>query len=213
MAHAALDSRIWRREVANGSVRPCHQRATETMNGFESFFQNWTASDFLKGYYQVLDDNEGIACTLLPPAQGGPVIYKVDGATDYYVNNPYEPYSDYSFMLAGGRARMAGLSGYFVEKGITFPELTEWKFHGLEFRTPEPQGKRRKGDDDNGFEPSAASGDSTPSKGARTSTVAAASRHRLAKAEPAGGTTVKTEPCAAEAMEATPPLARRLNKR
>ena len=135
----------------------------------------------------MLDDNEGIACTLLPPdAQGEPVIYKVDGATDYYVNNPYEPDSDYSFMLAGGRARMAGLSGYFVEKGITFPELTEWKFHGLEFRTPEPQGKRRRDDDDNGFEPSAASGDNTPCKGARTSTVAAALRHRLAKKEAAG---------------------------
>ena len=162
------------------------------------------------GYYQVLDDNEGIACTLLPPdAQGGAAIYKVDGATDYYVNNPYEPDSDYSFMLAGGRARMAGLSGYFVEKGITFPELTEWKFHGLEFRTPEPQGKRRRADDDNGFEPSAASGDNTPCKGARTSTVAAALRHRLAKAEPAGGTPVKTEPCAEEAMEAAPPLSQR----
>ena len=140
---------------------------------------------------------------------GGPAIYKVDGATDYYVNNPYEPDSDYSFMLSGGRARMAGLSGYFVEQGITFPELTDWKFHGLEFKTPEAQGKRRRPDDDNGFEPSAASGDITPSKGARTSTVAAALRHRLAKAEPAGGTPVKTEPCAEEAVEAAPPLSRR----
>ena len=192
---------------------PCHQRATETMNGFEPF-QNWTASDFLKGYYQVLDDNEGIACTLLPPdAQGEPVIYKVDGATDYYVNNPYEPDSDYSFMLAGGRARMAGLSGYFVEKGITFPELTEWKFHGLEFRTPEPQGKRRRADDDNGFEPSAASGDNTPCKGARTSTVAAALRHQLAKASRAGGTPVKTEPCEEEAAEATHAVRRRMQRR
>ena len=34
------------------------------------------------GYYQVLDDNQGIACTLLPPDADGPVIYKVDGATD-----------------------------------------------------------------------------------------------------------------------------------
>ena len=166
------------------------------------------------GYYQVLDDNEGIACTLLPPdAQGGPVIYKVDGATDYYVNNPYEPDSDYSFMLAGGRARMAGLSGYFVEKGITFPELTEWKFHGLEFRTPEPQGKRRKADDDNGFEPSAASGDNTPCKGARTSTVAAALRHQLAKASRAGGTPVKTEPCEEEAAEATHAVRRGMQRR
>ena len=162
----------------------------------------------------MLDDNRGIACTLLPPdGPGETVIYKVDGASEYYVNNPYEPDSDYSFMLSGGRARMSGLSGYFVEKGITFPELTEWKFHGLEFRTPEPQGKRRRADDDNGFEPSAASGDNTPSKGARTSTVAAALRHQLAKAERAGGTTVKTEPGAGEATEATPPLRRRLIKR
>ena len=94
------------------------------------------------GYYQELDDNQGIACTLLlPAAQGEPVIYHVDGATDYYVNNPYEPDSDYSFMFSGGRARMPGSSGHFVEKGITFPELAEWKFHGLEFRTPE--GKRQ----------------------------------------------------------------------
>ena len=144
---------------------------------------------------------------------GGAVIYKVDGATDYYVNNPYEPDSDYSFMLSGGRARMAGLSGYFVEQGITFPELTDWKFHGLEFKTPEAQGKRRKSDDDNCFEPSAASGDLTPSKGARTSTVAAALRHRLAKADSAVGTTVKTEPCAEEAVEATPSLPRSSKKR
>ena len=161
------------------------------------------------GYYQVLDDNKGIACTPSPPGSNTRVIYKVDGATDYYVNNPYEPDSDYSFILSGGRARMAGLSGYFVDQGITFPELTDWKFHGLEFRTPEAQGKRRRSDDDNGFETSAASGDITPSKGARTSTVAAALRHRLAKAEPAGGTPVKTEPCAEEAVEAAPPLSRR----
>lgn len=165
------------------------------------------------GYYQVLDDNQGIACRLLPPDAHGPVICKVDGATDYYVNNPYEPDSDYSFMLAGGRARMAGLSGYFVEKGITFPELTEWKFHGLEFRTPEPQGKRRRADDDNGFEPSAASGDNTPCKGARTSTVAAALRHQLAKASRAGGTPVKTEPCEEEAAEATHAVRRRMQRR
>ena len=161
----------------------------------------------------MIDDNKGIACTLSPPGSNTRVIYKVDGATDYYVNNPYEPDSDYSFMLSGGRARMSGLSGYFLEKGITFPELTEWKFHGLEFKTPEAQGKRRRPDDDNGFEPSAASGDITPSKGARTSTVAAALRHRLAKADSAVGTTVKTEPCAEEAVEATPSLPRSSKKR
>ena len=104
---------------------------------------------------------------------------------------------------------MSGLSGYFLQKGVTFPELTEWKFHGLELRGPEAQGKRRRSDDDNGFEPSAASNDSTPSKGPRTSTVAAALRHRLAKAEPAGGTPVKNEPCAEEAVQAAPPPSRR----
>ena len=140
---------------------------------------------------------------------GGPAIYKVDGATDYYVNNPYEPDSDYSFMLSGGRARMSGLSGYFQEKGITFPEMTDWKFHGLELRGVAEQGKRRRADDDNGFEPSAASSGNPPSKAPRTATVAAALRHRLAKAEPAGGTPVKTEPCAEEAVEAAPPPSRR----
>ena len=188
----------WTHEV--GAVRmqedlfaPCKQRAMETLTGFEPF-QTWISTDFLKGYYQVLDDNKGIACTLLPPdGPGETVIYKVDGASEYYVNNPYEPDSDYSFMLSGGRARMSGLSGYFLEKGVTFPELTEWKFHGLELRGAEAHGKRRRADDDNGFEPSAASSDSPPNKGPRTSTVAAALRHRLAKAEPAGGTPVKTE--------------------
>ena len=149
----------------------------------------------------------------LPMGRGGPAIYKVDGATDYYVNNPYEPDSDYSFMLSGGRARMAGLSGHFVEQGITFPELTDWKFHGLEFKTPEAQGKRRRADGDNGFESSAASGEGIPNKGPRTSTVAAALRHRLAKKGPAVGTTVKTEPCAEEAAEATPSLPRSSTKR
>ena len=162
----------------------------------------------------MLDDNEGIACTRLPPdGLGETVIYKVGGASDYHVNSPYEPDSDYSFMLSGGRARMSGLSGYFHEKGITFPELTEWKFHGLELRGAEAQGKRRRADDDNGFEPSAASGDNTPCKGARTSTVAAALRHRLAKAEPAGGTPVKTEPCEDEAAEATHAVRRRMQRR
>ena len=163
----------------------------------------------------MLDDNQGIACTLLPPAvpRSNYVIYKVDGATDYYVNNPYEPDSDYSFMLSGGRARMSGLSGYFLEKGITFPELTEWKFHGLELRGAEAHGKRRRADDDNGFEPSAASSDITPPKRPRTSTVALALRFRLAKKAPAGGTPVKTEPCAEEAVEAAPPLSRRVKAR
>ena len=192
---------------------PCRQRALETHEGFEPF-KKWTATDFLKGYYLVLDNNGGIACTLPPPdGQGGAAIYKVDGATDYYVNNPYEPDSDYSFMLAGGRARMAGLSGYFVEQGITFPELTDWKFHGLEWKEAAAQGKRRRADGDNGFELSAGSSEGIPNKGPRTSTVAAALRHRLAKAEPAGGTAVKTEPCAEEAVEATPSLPRSSKKR
>ena len=81
----------------------------------------------------MLDNNAGIACTLLPPdGPGETVIYKVDGASDYHVNSPYEPDSDYSFMLSGGRARMSRLSGHFLEKGIPFPELTEWKFYGLD---------------------------------------------------------------------------------
>ena len=78
--------------------------------------------------------------------------------------------------------------------------MTEWQFHGLELRVAEAQGKRRRADDDNDVELSGAGSDSTPSKGPRTSTVAAALRHRLAKAEPAGGTPVKTEPCAEEAF-------------
>ena len=80
-----------------------------------------------------------------PDGRGETVINKVDGASDYYVNNPYEPDSDYSFMLSGGCARMSGLSGYFHEKGITFPESTEWKFHGLDLKgTTEAHGTRRK---------------------------------------------------------------------
>ena len=75
------------------------------------------------------------------------------------------------------------------------------------------QGKRRRADDDNGFEPSAASGDNTPCKGARTSTVAAALRHQLAKAGRAGGTVVKIELCAEEATEATPEPRRRVRMR
>ena len=100
-----------------------------------------------------------------------------------------------------------------MKMGITFPELTEWEFHGLEFRTPEGQGKRRRADDDNGFEPSAASGGNTQSKGARTSTVAAALRHQLAKASRAGGTPVKTEPCEEEAAEATHAVRRGMRRR
>ena len=75
------------------------------------------------GYYEVLDDNKGIACTLSPPGSNTRVIYKVDGATDYYINNQYEPDSDYSFMLSGGRARMSGLSGYFLENGGHLPRV------------------------------------------------------------------------------------------
>ena len=83
----------------------------------------------------MLDNNEGIACTLLPPdGPGETVIYKVDGAPDYHVNNAYEPDSDYSFMLSGVRVRMSGFSGYSHEKGITFPERTEWKIHGLDLK-------------------------------------------------------------------------------
>ena len=74
----------WTHEV--GAVRmqedlfgPCKQRAMETRSGFKPF-EKWTAADFLKGYYKVLDDNEGIACTRLPPdGPGETVIYKVDG--------------------------------------------------------------------------------------------------------------------------------------
>ena len=51
---------------------PCRQRALETHEKFEPF-KKWTATDFLKGYYLVLDNNGGIACTLpLPDGQGGP---------------------------------------------------------------------------------------------------------------------------------------------
>ena len=147
----------------------------------------------------MLDDNRSISCTILPADGSGPVIYKVDGASDYYVNNPYEPDSDYSFMLSGGRARMSALSGHFLQKGTAFPELTGWKVHGLEWKEAAAQGKRRRADGDNGFEPSAGSSEGIPNKGPRTSTVAAALRHRLATAEPL--TPVKTKPCAEEAVE------------
>ena len=144
---------------------------------------------------------------LLP--NGEICIYKQDGASDYFVNNPYEPDSDYSFMLKGSRARMEGLSGYFEEKGITFPEMTDWKFHGLESKGVLEPDKRRRADDDNGLEPSAASSGSPPNKAPRVATVAAALRHRLAKTEPAGGTPVKTEEAARE--EVTPPSRRRIS--
>ena len=100
---------------------PCKQRAMETLGGFKPF-EAWTATDFLKGYYQVLDDNKGIACTLLPPdGPGGTVIYKVDGAADYYVNNPYEPDSDYSFMLAGVAPACQDCRGTSLRRGSPSP--------------------------------------------------------------------------------------------
>ena len=51
----------------------------QTKEVFEPF-KDWTSTDFLKGYYEVLPNDEGIACTLLPPdEQGERRIYKVDG--------------------------------------------------------------------------------------------------------------------------------------
>ena len=188
--------------------KPCRHRVLETMYGFKPF-NDWKVVDFLNGYYTVLDNDEGIACTLLLP-NGEICIYKQDGASDYFVNNPYEPDSDYSFMLKGSRARMEGLSGYFEEKGITFPEMTEWKFDGVELKgVLEPSNKKRKADDDNGLEPSAASSGSPPNKAPRVATVAAALRHRLAKREPAGGTPVNTEEEARD--EVSPPSRRRIS--
>ena len=108
---------------------------------------------------------------------------------------------------------MSALSGHFLQKLIAFPELTDWKLHGLEWKEVAAQGKRRRADGDNGFEPSAGSNEGIPNKGPRTSTVAAALRHRLAKADSAVGTTVKTEPCAEEAVEAAPSLPRSSKKR
>ena len=104
---------------------------------------------------------------------------------------------------------MEGLSGYFQEKGITFPEMTDWKFHGLELKGVLEPGKRRRADDDNGFEPSAASSCNPPSKAPRSATVAAALRHRLAQTEPAGGTPVKTEEEARDNV--SPPSRRRIS--
>ena len=115
----------WTHEV--GAVRmqedlfgPCKQRAMETLSGFKPF-EKWTATHFLQGYYQVLDDNEGIACTLLLPPDMETVIYKVDGASDYYVNNPYEPDSDYSFMLVGVAPACQDCRGTSLRRGSPSP--------------------------------------------------------------------------------------------
>ena len=103
----------------------------QTKEVFEPF-KDWTSTDFLKGYYEVLPNGEGIACTLLPPdEQGEKRIYKVDGATEYYVKSPYEYDTDYSFKLQGQLARMSGLPDFFRQQGVTFPEMCEWQFHWL----------------------------------------------------------------------------------
>ena len=101
------------------------------------------------------DDNEGIACTPLPPdGLGETVIYKVGGASDYHVNSPHEPDSDYSSMLSGVAPACQDCRGTSMRRGSQ-PESTDWKFHGLDLKgTSEAQGKRRKADGDNGFEPS-----------------------------------------------------------
>ena len=91
----------------------------ETLSGFKPF-KDWAATDFLKWYYKVLADNGGIACLLLPP-DGETVIYKVDGALDYHVNNPYEPDSDYSFMLSGVAPACQGCRGTSMRRGSPSP--------------------------------------------------------------------------------------------
>ena len=194
---------------------PCRQRAVQTKEVFEPF-KDWTSTDFLKGYYEVLPNDEGIACTLLPPnGQGERRIYKVEGATEYYVKSPYEYDTDYSFKLQGQLARMSGLSDFFRQQGVTFPEMCEWQFHGLKLRSTNAADKRRRGDAASIEGGEAAGSDNTPSKGPRTSTVAHALRARLATTEAAQGTLVRSEGNADdEAVVAIPPLRRRrLSKR
>ena len=98
-----------------------HAQSPLKLSGFKPF-KAWTATDFLKGDYKVLDDHEGIACTLLPPdGPGETVVYKVDGASDYHVNSPYAPDSHYSFMLSGAAPACQDCRGTSMRRGSPSP--------------------------------------------------------------------------------------------
>ena len=132
------------------------------------------------------------------------------GATEYYVKSPYEYDTDYSFKLQGQLARMSGLSDFFRQQGVTFPEMCEWQSHGLELRSTDATGKRRRDDAASTEGGEAAGSDNTPSKGPRTSTIAHALRARLATTEAAQGTLPIAQGDADdEAVVAIPPRRRR----
>ncbi len=52
------------------------------------------AKDFLKGYFVVLDNDEGIVCMLAIGSLGQRWIYKVEGAADYHIDNIYDHDTD-----------------------------------------------------------------------------------------------------------------------
>ncbi len=161
------------------------KRAQQTKEIFEPF-QTWTAKDFLKGYFEVLDNDDGIACTLAPGSSEERCVYKVEGATDYEIDNIYEHDTNYSFNLNGSRAFMLGLSAFFVSHGVKFPEYCDWHFEGVEIRPPRsaagPAGVKRRGGQADPAEGGEAAGDGKNAKKAppRSSTVAQALRERLA---------------------------------
>ena len=153
---------------------PVHERAVKTR---EDHYQTWQPRDYLNGFFADLSDHGGVVCTLDTRPEGERAIFKIDGATDYVLEDCFDPETAVSFKINNKEMHADGLSAFFTENGISFPKYGDhWEIPGF---TKKGSPSKSSTGDAEALSHEASAVPKTARAATRSSNVAAALRDRL----------------------------------
>ena len=141
------------------------------------------AQGLFEGFFAALSDHGGVVCTLDTRPEGERAIFKIDGATDYVLEDCFDPETAGSLKINDKEMHADGLSAFFTDNGISLPQYgDDWEMPGFTKKgSPSKSSSARTGD----AEALSHEASAVPKRArapTRSSNVAAALRDRLSKA-------------------------------
>ena len=85
------------------------------------FFEGKPITIFTNGYYELVEGDGGVTCTL--DRNTPKVVFTIEGAGSFELDDPHDQYATLRFKIGGVSMAVRDMKAYFYGKGVNFPDI------------------------------------------------------------------------------------------